>query len=247
MHDMLLGSLLSAGATGLGALPVLFLKQISHTFRDILLALAAGIMTAAVTFSLIPESLTLGSFSQLGIGMLIGVMLLTLLEQRIPHLHVEQGSPKQLVIDHKALLIIMAITFHNIPEGLSVGVSYAADDGALGELVAMSIAIQNAPEGFIVALFLLQQQTPRGYALLLATLTGAIEIIASIGGFLLTSVMEGLIPYGLAFAAGSMLFIIYKELIPESHGDGHELQATYAFLIGLLVMLFLTNVYGVHI
>ena len=147
-------------------------------------------------------------------------------------------------MDSQALLILSAITLHNIPEGLSVGVSYSSEQTGLGGLVAFAIGLQNAPEGFLVALFLINQQVSRLKAFLLATMTGAVEIVSALIGYYLTSIVGGLVPYGLSFAAGAMLYIVYKELIPESHGDGHARSATFSFIIGLLVMIGMVQQFG---
>ena len=143
----------------------------------------------------------------------------------------------------KALLIVSAITLHNLPEGLSVGVSYASNVENTGNLIALAIGLQNAPEGLLVALFLAQQNISKIKAFLIATLTGSVEIVTSLLGFYLTNFVDSLVSYGLAFAAGAMLFIIYKELIPESHGDGNERFATYSFIFGILFMIFLINIF----
>ena len=213
MTEVLIGSILSALSTGVGALPILFLNQeLTHRWKDILLALTAGIMTAASTMSLIPESLQSGGFFSLAIGLLLGVVTLTLLEQNIPHIDLEH-SKTGIQFDEKALLIVSAITLHNLPEGL------------------------------LVALFLAQQNINKIKAFLIATLTGSVEIVTSLLGFYLTNFVDSLVSYGLAFAAGAMLFIIYKELIPESHGDGNERFATYSFIFGILFMIFLINIF----
>lgn len=241
MESVLLGSIMSALSTGVGALPILFMRRASHKFRDILLALSAGIMVAACTFSLIPQALGEGSVWVVAIGVLIGVAALTMLEASIPH--VDLLHKKAQDVDEKAMLVVAAITLHNIPEGLSVGVSFGSGVEDLGGLIAFAIGLQNAPEGFLVALFLANQKISRVRAFVIATLTGCVEIVASLAGYALTSVVTTMVPYGLAFAAGAMLFIVYKELIPESHGDGHELSATYAFIAGLLLMLVLLETF----
>jgi zinc transporter, ZIP family len=243
MYEVIVGSTLSALSTGFGAIPILFLQRtITHRWRDILLAFTAGIMMAASTMSLIPEALLSGSFSNLAVGLLLGVIVLTVMEKFIPHIDLEH-SRIGIEFDEKALLIITAITLHNMPEGLSVGVSYASDAADTGNLIAFAIGLQNAPEGFLVALFLIQQNISKLKAFIIATLTGAAEIVTSLFGFYLTSVVDSLVPYGLAFAAGAMLFIIYKELIPESHGDGNERTSTYSFIFGLLFMIFLIEIF----
>ncbi|MDE3838316.1 ZIP family metal transporter [Bacillus methanolicus] len=243
MNEVILGSVLSALSTGLGALIILFLQSsITHGWRDVLLAFTAGIMMAASTIGLIPEALKYGGFVPLAAGIFLGVLILTLLEMNIPHMEL-QHSQKNIQFDEKAMLIITAITLHNIPEGLSVGVSYASSAGETGNLIAFAIGLQNAPEGFLVALFLINQKINKFTAFIIATLTGAIEIVTSMIGYYSTSFVKGLIPYGLAFAAGAMLFIIYKELIPESHGDGNEQTSTYSFIGGLLFMILLFELF----
>lgn len=243
MMEVFVGSVLSALSTGGGALIVLFINQsVSHRWMDILLAFSAGIMMAASTIGLIPEALNLGGFGSLVVGVFLGVLALTTLEKKIPHLDLEHNR-YGIQFDEKALLIIAAITLHNIPEGLSVGVSYASQTEDTGNLIALAIGFQNAPEGLLVALFLVNQQLSKFKAFLLATFTGAIEIVTSFIGFYLTSFVQGLVPYGLSFASGAMLFIIYKELIPESHGDGNARVSTYAFITGLLVMVFIIDIF----
>jgi zinc transporter, ZIP family len=244
LSSVVVGSFLSAMSTGLGALLILFMQRsVTHRWRDTLLAFTAGIMMAASTMGLIPEALNSGGFFELASGVFLGVLTLTLMEKNIPHLDL-QHSNKQIQFDEKAMLIIAAITLHNIPEGLSVGVSYAStESNDTGNLIAFAIGLQNAPEGFLVALFLINQHINKFKAFIIASLTGAIEIVTSILGYFSTSYVKVLVPYGLAFAAGAMLFIIYKELIPESHGDGNERSSTYSFIVGLLFMILLIEIF----
>jgi ZIP family zinc transporter len=243
MEQVVVGSLLSAMSTGLGALPILFFKSVTHRWRDILLAFTAGIMVAACTFSLIPQALSHSNLFTVCVGVLAGTITLTLLESAIPHIDLEH-SRSNVSMDTQSLLILTAITLHNIPEGLSVGVSYSSDHTGLGGLIAFAIGLQNMPEGFLVALFLMNQQVSRLKAFLLATMTGSIEIVSALVGNFLTAFVKGVVPYGLSFAAGAMLFIVYKELIPESHGDGHERSATFSFIVGLLAMVCLIQWFG---
>lgn len=228
MNDALIGSFISAMSTGLGAVPILFMRKISHRLRDILLAYAAGIMTSASVYNLIPEALGQSNLFVLAFGIMLGSLVLLVLEMKIPHVDLENPEKMPFKIETKAFMIIAAITMHNLPEGLSVGVSYASSDENLGNLIAFSIGLQNAPEGFLVAL-LVNQNIGRFKALGIATLTGAVEIITAMIGYTLSSLVAGLVPYGLAFAAGAMMFIVYKELIPESHGDGNARVATMSF------------------
>ncbi|MFB5662391.1 ZIP family metal transporter [Alteribacillus sp. HJP-4] len=247
MEGFIIASTLSALATGVGAIPAVFLKNTSHRWKDMLLAFSAGMMMAATMFELIPESFRLSSLPIVSMGIFLGMVTLTTLEQNIPHEHIERERHIHLGtwqgMDRKALLIITAVTLHNIPEGLSVGVSYSSGVEGLGFLIALAIGIQNAPEGFIIAFFLTEQGFSKTKAFIIALGTGVMELFAAFAGYWLTGIAGHLVPVGLAFAAGSMLYIVYKELIPESHGDGYALSATYSFTIGIVLMLILTNLF----
>ncbi|TMW73480.1 ZIP family metal transporter [Alteribacter natronophilus] len=240
MPEFLIGSVLAAAATGLGAVPALIFRKGTHQFKDILLGFCAGVMMAAAVFELIPRSLQMSDFIMVALGVFAGVLFLSLLETTVPHQHMEHDRGKASG-DRKAFLIVAAIALHNLPEGLSVGVSYGSGVEGLGPLIALAIGLQNMPEGFLVAIYLIHQRVRAGIAFLIALLTGMVEFIAAVCGYLLTGIIESVIPFGLAFAAGSMLYIIYKELIPESHGDGHALLATYSFITGLIGMLWLIS------
>jgi len=237
---------LSAAAsicTVLGALPALLLRHVSHRGKDILLAYAAGIMVAASTYGLIPSALRLSNFYVLTAGILLGTLLLTFLELYVPHSDPGHGTDKTTV-NRPYSLLLMAMVLHNLPEGLSTGVSLATGETNLGMLVTVAIGLQNIPEGFLVALFLITQGTSRRKALLYSLLISSTEWIASGVGYVFATRLEFLIPYGLAFAGGAMLYVVYKELIPESHGDGNEIPATIAFIIGTLTMIGLTSWLG---
>jgi len=245
MQEVLIGSVVSALATGLGAVPILMMKVVTHRWRDILLAFTAGIMVSATMFNLIPVALGESDLLVVTIGILLGTLVLSVMEKYLPHIDLQHSGLKSTVsFDQKSMLIITAITLHNLPEGLSVGVSYASASDGLGPLIALAIGLQNAPEGFLVALFLVTQKVGKFPAFLIATLTGAVEIVTGLLGFFLTSYVSNLVPYGLAFAAGAMLFVVYKELIPESHGDGHESASTFSFIFGLITMIALIEWFG---
>ena len=235
-----LGILISALGTTLGAMPALLLSNVTHRIKDNLLAYSAGIMVAASTYALIPSTLKLSNMFVLVIGILIGTTTLTLLEISLPHLEMDHSVHD----NHKTspLLLIAAMAIHNIPEGMSVGISYASHLDDLGSLVSFSIGLQNIPEGFLVCLFLITNQIPKIQAFLYTAFTAGIELVSSFIGMQISDQYLYIIPYGLAFAAGSMLFVVYKELIPESHGDGNERSATFSFIFGLLTMIFITDV-----
>ncbi|WP_391560394.1 ZIP family metal transporter [Robertmurraya sp.] len=242
MSMSLLPIIVSSLCTGLGALPILLVKDVSHKGKDVLLASTAGIMVAASAYGLIPNAIKLSNVTVLVVGILFGTLVLTLLESMIPHVdldHSEQSSRNNRVV----FLFLVAMSLHNLPEGLSVGISNASENHEVGSLVSFAIGLQNVPDGFLVALFLLSQKVSVHRSILLATLTGLIEMSAGLIGVLLGDTFEPIIPYGLAFAAGSMLFVVYKELIPESHGDGNERASTWAFIIGFVSMIILTEVF----
>ncbi|QJC50824.1 ZIP family metal transporter [Paenibacillus albicereus] len=256
MNPILLGSLATAVCTVIGALPALFITNITHRGKDILLAFTAGIMVAASTYGLIPSALKLSNLGTLTIGILLGTTVLLLLELILPHTDPSHESDLDLSpgttaarrgwlgMDRSSMLFLTAMALHNLPEGLSVGVSYGSSESQLGPIVAISIGLQNIPEGFLTALFLITQGMRRGYAVLMAIGTGVLELIAALVGVSFVAAIETVVPYGLAFAAGAMLFVVYKELIPESHGDGNERVATFSFIVGLLTMIAMTHALG---
>lgn len=243
MAEAFIGIVISAMATGVGALPVLFLNNVSSRLKSLLLGYASGIMMAATTFSLIPESLKSSNIWVLSIGMLLGTFVLNFINSKTEHL--DTTDFKFLSgADRKTLVIVTAITLHNLPEGLSVGVSYGTGEDNLGAIIAIAIGLQNAPEGFLVGLYLIHQKMSKMKSLLIATVTGAVEIVTAAIGYFLAAEVEGLVPYGLSFAAGAMLFVIYKELIPESQEDHHVKFPTFSFVLGLISMLYLTIHFG---
>ncbi|WP_339323360.1 ZIP family metal transporter [Paenibacillus sp. FSL W8-0194] len=241
MNAILLGSLATSLCTALGALPALLFNNVTHRRRDILLAFTAGIMVAASTYGLIPAALKLSNLWILTIGTLLGTAVLTILELIIPHQDPGHHPHNEKNGRTSSLMFLSAMALHNLPEGLSVGVSYGSSSQDLGTIVALSIGLQNIPEGFLTALFLITHGMRRRWALALAAFTGVLEFAACWAGLRFAETFHAVIPYGLAFAAGAMLFVVYKELIPESHGDGNERAATFSFIFGLLTMIGLTH------
>jgi len=242
MQAALIGSLISAMATVIGALPILFIKRLSEQWKDTLIAFTAGIMVSAATSSLIPQAIEESNPYLLTLGLLMGVVVLDLIEKSTPHLHVENLGFESM--SNQTLLVIIALSLHNIPEGLSTGFSYASANESLGFIVALAIGVQNMPEGLILAVFLVHSHVSRLKSLLLVTLTGLMELLSAFVGYFAAGSISSIIGLGLAFAAGAMLFIVYKELIPESHGHGYERQSTYSFIAGLLVMIYITHFFG---
>ena len=239
MLSAIIGSFISAMATVLGAVPLLFMKRLSEKWKDIIIAFTAGIMVSATTFGLIPQALNETNLLVMSLGLLFGIVVLDVLEKNIPHIDVERGK-RVKSFDSKSLLVIIALFIHNIPEGLSTGFGYASVNEGLGPMIAIAIGAQNVPEGLILAVFLLQSNVSKLKALAIVTITGLVEVVSAIIGFFTATYIDSLIGFGLSFAAGAMLFIVYKELIPETHGHGYERPATYSFIIGLLIMIYIS-------
>ncbi|TVX95335.1 ZIP family metal transporter [Cohnella terricola] len=237
---ILMSTLATALCTAIGALPALLFTRVTHRGKDVLLAFTAGIMVSASTYGLIPSALKLSNLFVLSTGILLGTFILTIMEKFVPHEDPGHSGRSSSDVGSSALFLA-AMALHNLPEGLSVGVSYGSSNQDLGAVVALSIGLQNIPEGFLIALFLISREIRKWLAILLAAFTGLIELLFCWVGYVFAGSFAGVVPYGLAFAAGAMLFVVYKELIPESHGDGNERFATFSFILGLLTMIGMTE------
>lgn len=244
MTEFWIGASASLVCTSLGALPALLFKHVSHRGKDILLAFTAGIMVAASTYGLIPSALKLSSLWVMTAGMLAGTIVLLALELFMPHQEIDNSAESREQMESGMLLFLIAIIIHNIPEGLSVGLSCASEEKQLGHVVSLAIGLQNVPDGFLIALFLQTQGVRRLKAFGMASLTGLFEMLAFGFGYHFSAAWAGVIPFGLAFAAGAMLFVVYKEIIPESHGDGNARASTFSFIVGLAAMIVLTEMLG---
>jgi ZIP family zinc transporter len=237
---------LAAGlATGVGALPVLFTKNISQKVQDIMMGFGAGVMLAATSFSLIMPAVDVTGGGWTGAlivacGMAIGGLFLFFSDKYSPHEHFIKGpegaNPKRL---KRVWLFIIAITLHNFPEGLAVGVGFGGGDIQNGITLAIGIGLQNMPEGLVVALALLTLNYSMRHAIGIATLTGLVEPVGGLFGAGVVTVAAPLLPWGLAFAAGAMLFVVSDEIIPESHRKGFEKEATFGVMFGFIVMMIL--------
>lgn len=246
MRYVLIVSMIAGLSTGLGALPLLFLRNISHRTQDALLGFASGIMIAASSFSLLLPALEEGGLIEVVAGLLAGALMLAFMEKVIPHSHsyddpdkIESASKLR-----KTLLMVSAITLHNIPEGFAVGVAFAAGQPGAGLILAIAIAAQNAPEGLVVAAPLIQNNIKPWKAIALATATGLVEPIAAIFGYLAVSMVSAILPFSLAFAAGAMFYVVSNELIPESHGHGNENIATMGVIFGIIAMVIIEKLLG---
>jgi len=239
-----LASLVAGLATGAGALPVLFTRQVSDRILDVMLGFAAGVMLAATTFSLLIPAIELGGIWIAVLGTVIGGLFLHLVDRFTPHLHFISGPEGPSSNLRGIWLLIIAITIHNFPEGLAVGVSFGSGDMAAGTALATGIGLQNMPEGLAVALPLVREKYHRRRALWYATLTGLVEPLGGLLGVSIVSLARPLLPLGLAFAAGAMLFVVCDQLIPESHRKGHERDATFGLMAGFVIMMVLDTIFG---
>ena len=232
-------SLLAGLATGAGALPVLFTKKVSDKMLDIMLGFSAGVMLAATFFSLIIPTINQGGVWVAVAGIILGAITLHLVDRFIPHFHPALGMEGPSSRLSRVWLFALAITIHNFPEGLAVGVSFGSGDITAGLVVALAIGLQNMPEGLAVALPLLREGYSRRRSLWYGTLTGLVEPVGGLLGVALVSVFNSILPWALAFAAGAMLFVVSDEIIPESHRKGFERQATFGLVAGFIVMMLL--------
>lgn len=254
----LVGGLVAAGATALGTLPVLMAQQVSDRARDALLGFGAGVMLAACAFSLVvpglaaAESLGAGPWqagSVVGAGILIGAALLHLLDRWLPHEHFikgPEGSPARAraLALKRTWLFVIAIALHNVPEGLAIGVAFAGTDPVGAGALATGIAIQDVPEGLVIAVALLGAGYSRGLAVGIGAASGLVEPVGAVLGAVVVGLSAGLLPWGLAFAAGAMLWVISHEIIPESHRQGHERLATGGLMLGFVLMMMLDTALG---
>ena len=243
MKLVLLTALGVGGATCLGSIIGFIFKKISHKFSDIVLSFAAGVMLAAAVLGLILPSLEYGGrFSLLitVIGIFAGALCLNLIDKVVPHLHRMVGSdiePHKNEGLSKVLLFVTAIAIHNLPEGIAAGVGFGSGDTSQALIIAGGIALQNIPEGMvIIAPMLAAGVTPRK-TFICAMATGLVEVLGTLIGYFAVSVASAILPFALAFAGGTMLYVISDEMIPETHSHGNERGATYALLVGFCVML----------
>lgn len=250
----LLGSLAAGLMTGVGAIPVLFSKNISLKWNNSLLGFAAGVMLSASFFSLIVPALDAATFRYgsaviaatiVVAGILLGAAVVAGMNEALPHVHFVEG-PEGVANTSlsKIWLFVIAITIHNFPEGMAVGIGFGGGDISNGTTLAIGIGLQNAPEGLAVAVALRGLGYGKWFAFLVALATGLVEPIGGVLGAAIITIAEPFLPWGLAFAAGAMIYIISHEIIPETHRHGHQNAATTGLLIGLVLMLFLDVTLG---
>jgi ZIP family zinc transporter len=234
-------SLMGALATGLGGVIVALFGKLDMRTYDSLIGFAAGVMTALATVSLIPAALAHGGLLPTVLGVAVGTGVLFALDHYLPHEHENLSFVCENPMAYRrGLLLFAAMTLHNVPEGLAVGTSYAAQPH-LGLLMALAIALHNIPEGIAVAGPFRACGMPRRQYMAWATVSGLAEPVAALVGAAFVLLFRSVLPFSLAFAGGAMLYVVSDELIPESHSHGFEHEATFGFVLGFLLLLALTR------
>jgi len=260
VYQALLATCCTWFATMLGACVVLFTQQVSRRYMDGSLGLAAGVMMAASFWSLLNPSIEMASHAGYGrlawvpplVGFVAGALFLRLIDRILPHLHPGLAKAEGPATSwRRATLLVLAITLHNIPEGLAVGVSFGAGgDHALAHgdqarhfwaavALAIGIALQNFPEGTAVALPIRLEGASRLKAIWWGQLSAVVEPVAGVIGAALVVLVAPVLPYALSFAAGAMIYVVTEELIPESQGNGNVDLATMGVIAGFALMMLL--------
>ena len=243
MKLVLLTSLGVGGATIIGAIIGFIFKKASHKFSDIVLSFAAGVMLSAAVLGLVVPSIEYGGKYGIIItvaGIFAGAVCLNLIDKLVPHLHRMVGTE---IEDHnnaalgKVLLFVTAIAIHNLPEGIAAGVGFGAGDTSQALMIAGGIALQNIPEGMVIIGPMLAAGVKPRKTFVIAMLTGVVEVVGTLIGYFAVSIASAILPFALAFAGGTMLYVISDEMIPETHAHGHQRGATYALLAGFCLML----------
>lgn len=243
MQLVLITALGVGGASIIGSLIGFIFKDFSHKFSDYIIAFAAGVMLAAAVLGLVLPSLEYGGEYGLLItiaGIFVGAVCLNLIDKIVPHLHklmgpdIEEHSNTNL---DKVLLFVMAIAIHNLPEGIAAGVGFGSGDVAQALIIAGGIALQNIPEGMVIIGPMLAAGVSPKKTFISAMITGLVEVVGTLIGYFAVSIASAILPFALAFAGGTMLYVISDEMIPETHAHGNERGSTYTLLLGFCVML----------
>jgi ZIP family zinc transporter len=244
-------------ATGLGAVPVLLGARVSHRVYDAALGLAGGIMIAASVFGLIIPGTEQGALWEVMLGVFLGGFGLLAGNRLIPHVHAEYqqwrghggADGEEPTIDdrvRRAVLIGGAITLHNAPEGLAMGIAFASGLENVAFVLAVVIGLQNVPDGFAFAVPVSQSGVSLPKVVAYTTLSGTVpQVLASVFGFGLVAVAQGVFPVAAGFAAGAMLAVVLREMVPSSHGHGYADAATAAFLVGFVLLVVVDAVVAV--
>ncbi len=244
MNLVLLTALGVGSATVIGSLIGFIFRKTSHKFSDIVLSFAAGVMLSAAILGLILPALEYGGKYGIivtVIGIFTGALCLNLIDKLVPHIHKLVGAD---IEEHqnnanlsKVLLFVTAIAIHNLPEGIAAGVGFGTGNTADALMIAGGIALQNIPEGMVIIGPMLATGVSPRRTFICAMITGLIEVVGTLLGYFAVSVASAILPFALAFAGGTMLYVISDEMIPETHAHGSERGATYSLLVGFCVML----------
>ena len=244
MEMVLLTALGVGGATIIGAAIGFIFRKTTHKFSDIVLAFAAGVMLAAAVLGLILPSVEYGGKYGLittVLGIFTGALALNLIDKLVPHLHKLSGGLEEAHNGNeklnKILLFVLAIAIHNLPEGIAAGVGFGSGNTTDALIIAGGIALQNIPEGMVIIAPMLAAGIKPKKTFLFAALTGVVEVVGTLLGYFAVSLSTAILPFALAFAGGTMLYVISDEMIPETHAHGEERGATYSLLFGFCLML----------
>lgn len=258
-RNIILGILIPFAGTTLGAAMVFFMrKEMDSRIQKFLLGFASGVMIAASVWSLLIPSIDMAEemgkvpWVPASVGFILGILFLLILDSVMPHLHLEEEEPEGLPSNFKkTTMLVLAVTLHNIPEGMAVGVTFAGvmTGNALISLagafaLSIGIAIQNFPEGAIISMPLRSAGASKKRAFLYGMSSGVVEPIAAVITILLTSIVEPVLPYLLAFAAGAMIYVVVEELIPEAQAGKHSNIGTIGVAVGFTLMMILDVALG---
>lgn len=239
------------GATVAGSLIGFCFKKIPHKFNDAILGFAAGIMLAAAIFGLITPAIEEGGRYGLiiaSVGMLFGAFFLNFADKFTPHLHhitgIDSETHKNNEGLNKVMLFVFAIAIHNLPEGIAAGVGFGTENIGNAVSVAIGIALQNIPEGMIIVSPMLLAGISKKRVFGIALITGLIEVVGTLIGYFAVTIATAILPFALAFAGGTMLYVISDEMIPETHSHGYERMATYSLMFGFILMMLLDGYIG---
>ncbi len=250
MEMVFLTALGVGGATVIGALIGFIFKNLSHKFSDIVLSFAAGVMLAAAIIGLVLPSLEYGGKWGIVItviGIFMGALCLNIVDKLVPHMHKLMGVDTESHSNanlSKVLLFVMAIAIHNLPEGIAAGVGFGSGNTSQALIIAGGIALQNIPEGMVIIAPMLAAGISKKKTLTSALITGLVEVVGTLIGYFAVSLASAILPFALAFAGGTMLYVISDEMIPETHAHGEERGATYALLVGFCFMLVMDVLLG---
>ena len=255
MNAVIIGILLPLAGTMLGSAFVFFMrKEIPDRLQKTLLGFASGVMVAASVWSLLLPSIEMAQSSIVpaAVGFMAGIAFLLLIDELTPHLHVgaaKAEGPKSRL--SRTAMLALAVTIHNLPEGMAVGVVFAGADSGVTNIslasaiaVSLGIAIQNVPEGAIISMPMRAAGNSRWRSFLIGSLSGTVEPVGALAVLLLSSLVLPVLPYMLAFAAGAMFYVVVEELIPEASSGQHTNVSTIGFAIGFVLMMVLDVVMG---